>query len=156
MNDMWNVIANDEKKLLIIRSDSTLNMVKVQGVLHHIYINNKGKYSSFHRLIDLSALTDIDTNFDSIRDLVKSYREINPLEDNVKIAVHIPLGVTQAILRIYCQEETLKTNRYLVSGSFDECVHFLFGEIGHSNTSESLPINLSGFQSFDRSPRSTH
>ena len=149
---MWNVIANDEKKLLLIRSDSTLDLIKVQDVLHHIYINNEGRYSSFHRLIDLSALTDIDTNFDSIRDLVKSYREINPLEDNVKIAVHMPLGVTQAILRIYCQEEKFSTNRYLISGSYNECVHFLSVEKKRRNVSEPSPINHSSHPSLNQSP----
>jgi len=122
---MWNVIANDEKKLLLIRSDSTLDLFKVQEVLRHIYLKNEGRYSSYNRLIEMSALADIDTNFDPIRDLIRSYREINPIEDSVKIAAHIPLGVTQAILRIYCQEENMYPNRFLVSGSFDECVHFL-------------------------------
>ena len=149
INDMWNVTANDEKKLLLIRSDNTLNILKIQEVLHYIYIKNQGRYSSYYRLIDLTALTYTDTNFDAIRDLVEKCRTTNPLEENVRIAAYIPIGVTQAILQVYCQVENINTNRYLVSGSFDECVQFLSGETEHSNTSESLPINLSGFQSFD-------
>ena len=149
---MWNVITNDEKRLLLIRSDSTLDFYEVKKVLHHIYISNEGRYSSYHRLIDLSVLTNIDTNFDSIRDLIMSYREIDPLEDNVRIAVLIPFGVTRAILEIYCQQESLNTNRYLVSDSIDECVHFLFVEKRHRNISEPPHINHSILQSFNQSP----
>lgn len=149
---MWHVTAKDKKKLLLIRSDSTLDFFKIQGVLHHIYIKNEGRYSSYHRLIDLSILTDVYTNLDSIRDLIKSYREINPLEDNVKIAVYIPFGLTRAILEIYFQEERPNTNRYLLSDSFDKCVHFLSVEKRHRNIPESSHINRSGFQSYDRSP----
>ena len=149
---MWNVTANNEKKLLLIRSDSTLDIYKVQEVLHHIYIKNEGRYSSYQRLVDLSVLTDINTHFDSIRDLVKFYRITNPLEDNVKTALYMPFGVTRAILEIYCQQESLNTNRYLVSGSIDECVHFLSVEKRHRNIYAPPHINHASLQSFNQSP----
>lgn len=149
---MWNVTANNEKKLLLIRSDSTLDIYKVQEVLHHIYIKNEGRYSSYQRLVDLSVLTDINTHFNSIRDLVKFYRITNPLEDNVKIALYMPFGVTRAILEIYCQQESLNTNRYLVSGSIDECVHFLFVEKRHRNNYAPPHIYYASLQSFNQSP----
>ena len=151
VNDMWQITEKDEDKLLLIRSDATLDFFKIQEALYQIYIKNGGRYSSYNRLIDLSMLKDINTHFDSIRDLIKAYRNTNPLENNVKIAVYIPFGITQAILQIYCKEENIDTNRFLVSGSFDECVRFLSEEKNERKPSTSRHFIHSGVPSFSQS-----
>lgn len=149
---MWNITVKERENLLLVKSDTTLDFFKIQEALYHIYIKNNGRYSSYNRLIDLSALKDINTHFDSIRDLVKAYRAKNPLENNIKIAVYIPFGITQAILQIYCQEENLDTNRFFVSGSFDECIKFLCVKKRGRSTSNFSPVTRSGLPAFNQFP----
>lgn len=122
---MWNVTANDEEKLLLIKSDSTLNNFNIQNILHDIYVKGQGKYSSYSRLIDLTALTDIDANFDLIRDQVQWYRSANQVEADFKIAMYMPFGILQSFIDVYLQEVEDRGNRLLLSDSLDECAEYL-------------------------------
>lgn len=122
---MWTINVEDDKNLILLRSGESLSFIDFQNILSQMRLENKGKYASYNRFVDFSILREVNTNYDSIRDLIQKYREVNPIEDHVKIAIYPPSGFLRPIIEFYVQEKELNTAKYLVSSSLQECADFL-------------------------------
>ena len=53
---MWTVTVNDQKSLILVKSDKKLDFSNIQIMLNQIYLENEGKCSWYDRFIDLSCL----------------------------------------------------------------------------------------------------
>ena len=62
---MWNMIKDDNNKLLKIKMSDKLNLDELSDILKAIYTENDGKNSNYNRFADLSDLKDIEIDFDT-------------------------------------------------------------------------------------------
>ena len=110
---------------MIIKSDETLDLNNLKSVLGGIYLNDEGVYSSYNRFADLSRIENIEVDFDSIVSYIRTYRGINPPENDIKVAVYIPYGVTHSLAKTYgllAEDETFKIE---ILSSISKCADYL-------------------------------
>ena len=122
---MWSVNVQEDEKLVLIKSGASLDFASIQHVLHQVYLDDEGRYSSYDRFIDLSKIDDVNAHFDSIRDQIYWYRKVNPSESDVKTATYLPFGILRAIVDIYVQEAGSENAGVMVTGSLEECAEYL-------------------------------
>ena len=63
---MWTLNVNEEKKLLILNLSGTLTLDELSEFLKEIYDKNEGKFTTFYRFVDLSALKVIKIDLDTV------------------------------------------------------------------------------------------
>jgi hypothetical protein len=122
---MWNVTTNDHEKLILVKSDEKLNFTNIQAMLNTIYLEYEDKCSCYDRFIDLSDLKDIESNLSVIRDHIRLYQKMRPLNDGVKFVVYLPFSFLRSIIEFYERETKDIGFRLKVSSSLDECAAFL-------------------------------
>ena len=122
---MWTVTVNDQKSLILVKSDEKLDFINIQMMLNQVYLDNEGKYSWYDRFIDLSDLQNIEGNLGTIRDHIRLYQKMHPLNDDVKFVVYSPFSILRSIIEFYEQETKDSGFKLKVSSSLDECADFL-------------------------------
>lgn len=122
---MWTMTINDQKSLILVKSDKKLDFINIQMMLNQIYLENEGKCSWYDRFIDLSCLKEIEGNLGIIRDHIRLYHKMHPLHDDVKFAVYSPFRIFRSMIEFYKQEAQDSGFKLEISGSLDECADFL-------------------------------
>lgn len=123
---MWTVTLKDEQGVLLIKSDAVLNYRRLLDLLGQIYVDDKGKYASYDRYADLSEIETVDLDIDTVVEIVQLHRQIRPPTNEVKIAVHIPFGMTGSLARIYrLLTETDTQFNVQIFHSIEECAEYL-------------------------------
>ena len=84
---MWTLNVNEEKKLLILNLSGTLTLDELSEFLKEIYDKNEGKFATFYRFVDLSALKVIKIDLDTVSSLVHEYRRRIIPDTPVKISL---------------------------------------------------------------------
>ena len=123
---MWTVTLKDDQDLLLLRSDAVLDYRSLRDLLDQIYVEDEGKLASCDRFADLSGIETIDVDIDTVGETVQMYRQITPPTNEVKIAVHIPFGLTSSLVRIYrllTEPDTLF--KIQIFHSVEECAEYL-------------------------------
>ena len=123
---MWTVTAKDDQKLMVIKSDSTLDRHSIEDMLRQIYMTDTGKYASYDRFADLSNVKDIDVDIDAVVATVRFYRQLKLPTKKVKVAVHLSFGMTGSLAQIYrllTEHDTLFDVQ--IFHSVEECAEFL-------------------------------
>ena len=87
---MWTLNVNEEKKLLILNLSGTLTLDELSEFLKEIYDKNEGKFATFYRFVDLSALKVIKIDLDTVSSRVYEYRRRIIPDTPVKISLFIP------------------------------------------------------------------
>ena len=87
---MWTLKINKEKKLIILKISETLTLNELSEFLKEIYDKNDGKFAAFNRFVDLSALSEIKIDMDTVSSHVHEYRRKVKPDDPVKISLFVP------------------------------------------------------------------
>jgi hypothetical protein len=129
LRTMWTVTAKDDLNLMVIRSDGVLDYLTLQDLLRKIYVDEKGKYASYDRFADLSRVEDINIDVDTVVKTVHLYRRFKPPTNEVKVAVHLPFGMTGSLAQIYkILTETDTLFDLQIFRSVEECAEYLNDE----------------------------
>ena len=108
-----------------MKSDEKLDFINIQAMLNKIYLEYEGKCLWYDRFIDLSDLKDIEGNLSVIRDHIRLYQKMRPLNDGVKFVVYLPNGFIRSIIEFYEKENKDSGFTLKVSSSLDECAEYL-------------------------------
>ena len=123
---MWTVTAKDEQNLLLIKSDAVLDYRRLRDLLDQIYVEGEGKLASYDRYADLSGIETIDVDIDTVVETVQWHRQLTPPANEVKVAVHMPFGMTGSLAQIYrllTEADTLFNIQ--IFHSIEECAEYL-------------------------------
>jgi hypothetical protein len=122
---MWTVNVNDQKSLILVKSNKKLDFINIQMMLNQVYLDNEGKCSWYDRFVDLSDLKDVEGNLGIIRDHIQLYHKMHPLHDDVKFAVYSPFSILRSMIEFYEQETQDSEFKLKISSSLDECADYL-------------------------------
>ncbi len=123
---MWTVTAKDDLRLMVIRSDGVFDYRSLRDLLRQIYVDENGKYASYDRFANLSRVEDINIDVDTVVETVHRYRRFKPPTDEVKVAVHLPFGITGSLAQIYkILTETDTLFNLQIFRSVEECAEYL-------------------------------
>ena len=86
---MWTLNVNEEKQLLLLNLSGTLTLDELSEFLKEIYDKNEGKFTTFYRFVDLSALKVIKIDLDTVSSCVHEYRRRIIPDTTVKISLFI-------------------------------------------------------------------
>ena len=125
---MWTVTANEAQGIILIKSDTRFDFPSLQKILSRIYLENDGKYASFKRFADLSAIDQFDVNLETFAENLHLYRQISPLGSDVKMAVYFPASTpstTKSLARLFMDVAENDALRIRVFHSLDACADYL-------------------------------
>ena len=97
---MWAITQNDTQRLLLIKTNHTFNFSNLQHAMNQIYIANEGRYACYNRFADLSDLSNVEVDINTLVESVGIYRNVNPPENVVKIAIYTPVGVIGSLAQL--------------------------------------------------------
>ena len=63
---MWALNINEETKLLVLKLSDTLTLDELSEFLNEIYDKNDGKFATFNRFVNLSALKEIKIDLETV------------------------------------------------------------------------------------------
>ena len=90
---LWTVTVNDQKNLILVKSDKKLDFINIQMMLNQVYLDNEGKYSWYDRFIDLSDLKNIEGNLGTIRDHIRLYQKMPILKAPLLLLKRCWIGI---------------------------------------------------------------
>ena len=122
---MWTLNVNEEKKLLILNLSGTLTLDELSEFLKEIYDKNEGKFATFYRFVDLSALKDIKIDLDTVSSRVHEYRRRIIPDTPVKISLFIPLKYISGFSYLYKSMLSDDMFKIEILDSLDKCAEYL-------------------------------
>ena len=100
--------------------------MKINNMLRQVYMKDNGKYASYDRFADLSSIEIIDVDIDRVVETVQFYRRLKSPINEVKVAVHLPFGMTGSLAQIYkILTETDTLFNLQIFRSVEECADYL-------------------------------
>ena len=122
---MWTLNVNEEKKLLILNLSGTLTLDELSEFLKEIYDKNEGKFATFYRFVDLSALKDIKIDLDTVSSRVHEYRRRIIPDTPVKISLFIPQKYISGFSYLYKSMLSDDMFKIEILDSLDKCAEYL-------------------------------
>ena len=98
---MWTLNPDEENKLLILKLSETLTLNELSEFLKEIYDKNEGKFATFNRFVDLSALKDIKVDIDTASSRIREYRCLIKPDKPIKISLFIPQKYIRGFSYLY-------------------------------------------------------
>ena len=122
---MWSLNVNEEKKLLILNLSGTLTLDELSEFLKEIYDKNEGKFATFYRFVDLSALKAIKIDLDTVSSRVHEYRRRIIPDTPVKISLFIPQKYISGFSYLYKSMLSDDMFKIEILDSLDKCAEYL-------------------------------
>jgi hypothetical protein len=122
---MWTLNINEEKKLLILKLSGTLTLDELSEFLKEIYDKNEGKFATFYRFVDLSALKVIKIDLDTVSSRVHEYRRRIIPDTPVKISLFIPQEYISGFSYLYKSMLSDDLFKIEILDSLDKCAEYL-------------------------------
>jgi hypothetical protein len=122
---MWTLNVNEEKKLLILNLSGTLTLDELSEFLKEIYDKNEGKFATFYRFVDLSALKVIKIDLDTVSSRVHEYRRRIIPDTPVKISLFIPQEYISGFSYLYKSMLSDDLFKIEILDSLDKCAEYL-------------------------------
>jgi len=122
---MWTLNVNEEKKLLILNLSGTLTLDELSEFLKEIYDENEGKFATFYRFVDLSALKVIKIDLDTVSSRVHEYRRRIIPDTPVKISLFIPQEYISGFSYLYKSMLSDDLFKIEILDSLDKCAEYL-------------------------------
>ena len=122
---MWTLNVNEEKKLLILNLSGTLTLDELSEFLKEIYDKNEGKFATFYRFVDLSALKVIKIDLDTVSSRVHEYRRRIIPDTPVKISLFIPQKYISGFSYLYKSMLSDDMFKIEILDSLDKCAEYL-------------------------------
>jgi hypothetical protein len=122
---MWTLNVNEEKKLLILNLSGTLTLDELSEFLKEIYDKNEGKFATFYRFVDLSALKVIKIDLDIVSSRVHEYRRRIIPDTPVKISLFIPQKYISGFSYLYKSMLSDDMFKIEILDSLDKCAEYL-------------------------------
>jgi hypothetical protein len=122
---MWTININKENKLLILNLTDTLTLNELSEFLEEIYDKNDGKFATFNRFVDLSALKEITIDLDTVSSHVHKYRRQITPNTPVKISLFIPQKYIKGFSYLYKSMLSDELFKIDILESLEECAKCL-------------------------------
>jgi hypothetical protein len=122
---MWTLNVNEEKKLLVLNLSGTLTLDELSEFLKEIYDKNEGKFATFYRFVDLSALKVIKIDLDTVSSRVHEYRRRIIPDTPVKISLFIPQKYISGFSYLYKSMLSDDMFKIEILDSLDKCAEYL-------------------------------
>ncbi len=122
---MWTLNLIEEKKLLILRISDTLTLNELSEYLKEIYDKNDGKFATFNRFVDLSALKEIKIDLDTVSAHVHQYRRQITPDNPVKISLFVPQKYVKGFSYLYKSMLSDDLFKLEILESLDKCAEYL-------------------------------
>jgi hypothetical protein len=122
---MWTLNVNEEKKLLVLNLSGTLTLDELSEFLKEIYDKNEGKFATFYRFVDLSALKVIKIDLDTVSSRVHEYRRRIIPDTPVKISLFIPQEYISGFSYLYKSMLSDDLFKIEILDSLDKCAEYL-------------------------------
>jgi hypothetical protein len=122
---MWTLNVNEEKKLLVLNLSGNLTLDELSEFLKEIYDKNEGKFATFYRFVDLSALKDIKIDLDTVSSRVHEYRRRIIPDTPVKISLFIPQKYISGFSYLYKSMLSDDMFKIEILDSLDKCAEYL-------------------------------
>jgi hypothetical protein len=122
---MWTIDINEDRKLLILKISDILTLNELSEFLEEIYDKNDAKFAAFNRFVDLSALTEIMIDLDTVASHVHEYRrEVKP-DAPVKVSLFIPQKYIKGFSYLYKSMLSDDLFKLEILESLDDCAEYL-------------------------------
>jgi hypothetical protein len=122
---MWKINLNKDKKLLILRLSDTLTLNELSEYLKEIYDKDDGKFATFNRFVDLSALKEIKIDLDTFSSYVHKYRRQIKPDSPVKISLFVPQKYVKGFSYLYKSMLSDDMFKLEIFDSLDKCAEYL-------------------------------
>jgi hypothetical protein len=122
---MWTLNVNEEKKLLVLNLSGNLTLDELSEFLKEIYDKNEGKFATFYRFVDLSALKVIKIDLDAVSSRVHEYRRRIIPDTPVKISLFIPQKYISGFSYLYKSMLSDDLFKIEILDSLDKCAEYL-------------------------------
>jgi hypothetical protein len=122
---MWSLNINEEKKLIILQISDTLTLIELSEFLTEVYDKNDGKFATFDRFVDLSALKEIKIDLDTVSSHVHEYRRKIEPDAPVKISLFIPQKYVTGFSYLYKSMLSDDLFKLEILETLDECAKYL-------------------------------
>jgi hypothetical protein len=122
---MWTINLNKDKKLLILRLSDTLTLNELSEYLKEIYDKDDGKFATFNRFVDLSALKEIKIDLDTFSSYVHKYRRQIKPDSPVKISLFVPQKYVKGFSYLYKSMLSDDMFKLEIFDSLDKCAEYL-------------------------------
>jgi len=122
---MWKINLNKDKKLLILRLSDTLTLNELSEYLKEIYDKDDGKFATFNRFVDLSALKEIKIDLDTFSSYVHKYRRQIKPDSPVKISLFVPQKYVKGFSYLYKSMLSDEMFKLEILDSLDKCAEYL-------------------------------
>jgi len=122
---MWALNTNERNKLLILRLYDTLTLNELSEILKEIYNENEGKFASFNRFVDLSALKNIKVDLDTVSSRIHEYRCLIKPDKPIKISLFIPQKYISGFSYLYKTMLSDDLFKIEILDSLDQCAEYL-------------------------------
>jgi len=122
---MWTLDINEQKKLLTLTISDILTLNELSEFLKEIYDENDGKFATFNRFVNLSALKEIKIDLDTVSSNVHEYRRQIKPDNPVKISLFIPQKYIMGFSYLY--KSMLSDDQFKIEilESLDKCAEYL-------------------------------
>ena len=122
---MWTLNINEQKKLLTLTISDILTLNELSEFLKEIYDENDGKFATFNRFVNLSALKEIKIDLDTVSSNVHEYRRQIKPDNPVKISLFIPQKYIMGFSYLY--KSMLSDDQFKIEilDSLDKCAEYL-------------------------------
>jgi hypothetical protein len=122
---MWSLNINEGKKLIILQISDTLTLIELSEFLTEVYDKNDGKFATFDRFVDLSALKEIKIDLDTVSSHVHEYRRKIEPDAPVKISLFIPQKYVTGFSYLYKSMLSDDLFKLEILETLDECAKYL-------------------------------
>ena len=122
---MWTLDINEQKKLLTLTISDILTLNELSEFLKEIYDENDGKFATFNRFVNLSALKEIKIDLDTVSLHVHEYRRKVKPDAPVKVSLFIPQKYITGFSYLYKSMLSDDLFKIEISGSLAECAEYL-------------------------------
>jgi hypothetical protein len=122
---MWTLNINEQKKLLTLTISDILTLNELSEFLKEIYDENDGKFATFNRFVNLSALKEIKIDLDTVSSNVHEYRRQIKPDNPVKISLFIPQKYIMGFSYLYKSMFSDDQFKIEILESLDKCAEYL-------------------------------
>jgi len=122
---MWSLNVNEDQKLIILKLSETLTLNELSEFLIEVYDKNDGKFAAFDRFVDLSTLSEIKIDLETVSSHVHEYRRLIKPDHIVKISLFIPQNYIKGFSHLYKSMLSDELFKLEILESLDQCAKYL-------------------------------
>ena len=100
-------------------------MNELSEFLKEIYDKNEGKFATFNRFVDLSALKDIKVDIETASSRIREYRCLIKPDKPIKISLFIPQKYISGFSYLYKTMLSDDLFKIEILDSLDQCAEYL-------------------------------